>query len=250
MLPSAQGTFLPRPRRAWPGREIDLHGLSHPPVADTKGTVDDKHHHRRTDPQVLVDGEWRESKTDTWIDITDSSTGEVIAQHAACAPKPRSPRPSSPPTRPSTPGPRMPVQKRTEVLFTWNVAAQRAHGRDRHPVSTELGKNLDEARGEVVKIIEAIDVAVGAPMLMKGESLMNVATGSRHGQLPRAARRVRRHRAVQLPGHDPLRLDAADLHRHRQHLRAQGRQPRAAHQPSCCSTCSTRPACPRASSTW
>ncbi len=44
-------------------------------------------------------------------------------------------------------------------------------------VSTELGKNLDEARGEVIKIIEAIDVAVGAPMLMKGESLMNVATG-------------------------------------------------------------------------
>ena len=31
-------------------------------------------------------------------------------------------------------------------------------------VSTELGKNLDEARGEAIKTIEAIDVAVGAPM--------------------------------------------------------------------------------------
>ncbi len=54
---------------------------------------------------------------------------------------------------------------------------------------------------------------------------------ARHRQLPRAARRLRRHRAVQLPGHDPLRLDAAHLHRLRQHLRAQGRQPRAADQP-------------------
>ena len=44
-------------------------------------------------------------------------------------------------------------------------------------VSTELGKNLDEARGEVIKIIEAIDIAVGAPMVLKGESLMNVSTG-------------------------------------------------------------------------
>src|SRR5450830_896663 len=43
--------------------------------------------------------------------------------------------------------------------------------------STELGKNLDEARGEVVKIIEACEVAVATPLTMKGESLMNVATG-------------------------------------------------------------------------
>ena len=71
----------------------------------------------------------------------------------------------------------LPVQKRTEVFFTLASDAPREDGRDRHPRLTELGKNLDEARGEVVKIIEAIDIAVGAPMLMKGESLMNVSTG-------------------------------------------------------------------------
>ena len=43
--------------------------------------------------------------------------------------------------------------------------------------SRELGKNLDEARGEVIKIIEGCEVAVSAPMTMKGESLMNVSTG-------------------------------------------------------------------------
>ena len=37
-------------------------------------------------------------------------------------------------------------------------------------ISTELGKNLDEARGEVVKIIEAVELAFGAPMLMQGDS--------------------------------------------------------------------------------
>ena len=71
----------------------------------------------------------------------------------------------------------MPIQKRTEVLFTWRPMLLEKMDEIATLVSTELGKNLDEARGEVVKIIEAIDVAVGAPMLMKGESLMNVSTG-------------------------------------------------------------------------
>jgi malonate-semialdehyde dehydrogenase (acetylating)/methylmalonate-semialdehyde dehydrogenase len=40
-----------------------------------------------------------------------------------------------------------------------------------------VGKNLDEARGEIVKIIEGCEVGVAAPMIAKGESLMNVSTG-------------------------------------------------------------------------
>jgi malonate-semialdehyde dehydrogenase (acetylating)/methylmalonate-semialdehyde dehydrogenase len=43
--------------------------------------------------------------------------------------------------------------------------------------SREVGKNLDEARGEIIKIIEGCEVGVAAPMLVKGESLMNVSTG-------------------------------------------------------------------------
>ncbi len=43
--------------------------------------------------------------------------------------------------------------------------------------SREVGKNLDEAMGEIVKIVEGCEVGVAAPMLAKGESLMNVSTG-------------------------------------------------------------------------
>jgi malonate-semialdehyde dehydrogenase (acetylating)/methylmalonate-semialdehyde dehydrogenase len=43
--------------------------------------------------------------------------------------------------------------------------------------SREVGKNLDEARGEIVKIIEGCEVGVAAPLLVKGESLMNVSAG-------------------------------------------------------------------------
>ncbi len=41
----------------------------------------------------------------------------------------------------------------------------------------ELGKNLDEARGDILKAIEVVEIACGAPMLMQGDALMNVTQG-------------------------------------------------------------------------
>jgi malonate-semialdehyde dehydrogenase (acetylating)/methylmalonate-semialdehyde dehydrogenase len=124
----------------------------------------------------MVDGEWKQSQTDTWVDITDSSTGEVIARTPMCTEAEVTEAIESA-HRAFGPWASMPIQKRTEVLFTWRPMLLARMDEIATLVSTELGKNLDEARGEVIKIIEAIDVAVGAPMLMKGESLMNVATG-------------------------------------------------------------------------
>ena len=124
----------------------------------------------------MVDGEWKQSQTDTWVDITDSSTGEVIARTPMCTEAEVTEAIESA-HRAFGPWASLPIQKRTEVLFTWRPMLLERMDEIATLVSTELGKNLDEARGEVIKIIEAIDVAVGAPMLMKGESLMNVATG-------------------------------------------------------------------------
>jgi malonate-semialdehyde dehydrogenase (acetylating)/methylmalonate-semialdehyde dehydrogenase len=124
----------------------------------------------------MVDGEWKQSQTESWVDITDSSTGEVIARTPMCTEAEVTEAIESA-HRAFGPWASMPIQKRTEVLFTWRPMLLEKMDEIATLVSTELGKNLDEARGEVIKIIEAIDVAVGAPMLMKGESLMNVATG-------------------------------------------------------------------------
>ncbi len=124
----------------------------------------------------MVDGEWRESKSDTWVDITNSNTGEVIARTPMCTEEEVTEAIESA-NRAYPAWASMPIQKRTEVLFRWRPKLIERMDEIATVVSTELGKNLDEARGEVIKIIEAIDIAVGAPMLMKGESLMNVSTG-------------------------------------------------------------------------
>jgi acyl-CoA reductase-like NAD-dependent aldehyde dehydrogenase len=40
----------------------------------------------------------------------------------------------------------------------------------------ENGKKWDEALGDVLKVIEVVEFACGAPHIMKGESLMKVST--------------------------------------------------------------------------
>jgi malonate-semialdehyde dehydrogenase (acetylating) / methylmalonate-semialdehyde dehydrogenase len=124
----------------------------------------------------MVDGEWRESKSDTWVDITNSNTGEVIARTPMCTQEEVTEAIESA-NRAYPAWASMPIQKRTEILFTWRPKLIERMDEIATLVSTELGKSLDEARGEVIKIIEAIDIAVGAPMVLKGESLMNVSTG-------------------------------------------------------------------------
>ena len=123
-----------------------------------------------------VDGVWKQSQSSTFLDITDSNTGEVIARTPMCTEAEVTEAIESAHAA-FGPWATLPIQKRTEVLFRWRPMLLEKMDEIATLVSKELGKNLDEARGEVIKIIEAVDVAVATPMLMKGESLMNVATG-------------------------------------------------------------------------
>ena len=65
----------------------------------------------------MVDGEWKQSQSDTWVDITDSSTGEVIARTPMCTEAEVTEAIESA-HRAFGPWASMPVQKRTEILFT------------------------------------------------------------------------------------------------------------------------------------
>jgi malonate-semialdehyde dehydrogenase (acetylating) / methylmalonate-semialdehyde dehydrogenase len=126
--------------------------------------------------QYCVDGEWRDSETDKYMDVTDSSTGEVIAKAPCCTAAEVEGAIESAHKAFQT-WSTTPIQKRTQVLYRWKALLEQNAEEITHLCSRELGKNLDEARGEVIKIIEGCEVGVSAPMTMKGESLMNVSTG-------------------------------------------------------------------------
>jgi malonate-semialdehyde dehydrogenase (acetylating)/methylmalonate-semialdehyde dehydrogenase len=133
----------------------------------------------KTDVQMLkycVNGEWRESSTDTYMDVTDSSTGEVFAKTPCCT-KDEVEEAIQNAHWAFQSWSRLPIQKRTQVIYNWKRLLEQNADEIAFLCSRELGKNLEEAFGEVIKIIEGCEVAVSAPMTMKGESLMNVSTG-------------------------------------------------------------------------
>ena len=126
--------------------------------------------------KYCVDGEWRESTTDKYMPVTDSSTGEVFAEAPCCTASEVESAIESAHQAFQT-WSTTPIQKRTQVLYRWKALLEQNAEEVTKLCSRELGKNLDEARGEVIKIIEGCEVGVSAPMTMKGESLMNVSTG-------------------------------------------------------------------------
>jgi malonate-semialdehyde dehydrogenase (acetylating)/methylmalonate-semialdehyde dehydrogenase len=123
-----------------------------------------------------VDNQWCESTTDKYMDVTDSSTGEVFAQAPCCTAAEVEAAILSAHKAYQT-WSALPIQRRTQVLFRWKQLLEDNMEELAYICSREVGKNLDEARGEIVKIIEGCEVGVAAPMLIKGEALMNVSAG-------------------------------------------------------------------------
>ncbi|MCX5818938.1 MAG: CoA-acylating methylmalonate-semialdehyde dehydrogenase [Deltaproteobacteria bacterium] len=126
--------------------------------------------------RYCVNNEWRESKTTKYMPVTNSSTGEVMAEAPCCtvdevnnavtAAKVAFPAWSS-----------TPIQDRMGVMFHFRNLLE-SHMEDLTlSVAMELGKNLGEARGDVIKAMEVVEMACGAPILMQGDALMNISTG-------------------------------------------------------------------------
>lgn len=126
--------------------------------------------------QYCVHGEWKDSATDKYMPITDSSTGEIIAEAPCCTPAEVNEAIESAaaafPEWSATP-----VIQRAELMFRFRETLDKHLEELTLSVSKELGKTLDEARGDVLKAIEVVQIACGTPVLMQGDALMNVSTG-------------------------------------------------------------------------
>ncbi|MBU4371837.1 MAG: CoA-acylating methylmalonate-semialdehyde dehydrogenase [Proteobacteria bacterium] len=126
--------------------------------------------------RYCVDNEWRESKTTKYMPVTNSSTGEVMAEAPCCTVEEVNSAVAA--AKAAFPGwSSTPVQNRTAVMFRFRALLDAHLEELALLVATELGKNLDEARRDILKSIEVVELACGAPILMQGDALMNVSTG-------------------------------------------------------------------------
>jgi malonate-semialdehyde dehydrogenase (acetylating)/methylmalonate-semialdehyde dehydrogenase len=123
-----------------------------------------------------VNGEWRESKAGRYLNVPNPATNEVIAtvplspveevDEAA-----RLALAAFPAWR------RTPAPARIQYLFKLKALMEENFEDLARSITLENGKVLDDARGEMRRAIENVEVACGIPMMMMGDFSEDVARG-------------------------------------------------------------------------
>ncbi len=124
----------------------------------------------------FINGEFVESRTDSYSDAFNPSTGEIIAKVPLCTTDEvelaiKSAKEAYPAWT------NTPVSKRVEILYNVRNIINENMDELTHLVALENGKVWEEAKGDVLKAREGTEQAIAAPSLMMGESLMNVSAG-------------------------------------------------------------------------
>jgi len=124
----------------------------------------------------FVNGQWIESGATEWVDVANPATGEVIAQTPLCnaaeaAAAVEAAAAAFPEWR------RTPAEDRIQPLFKLKQLLE-DHVDDLGRILTqENGKTFSEAKAELRRAIENVEVACGIPMMMQGYNLEDVARG-------------------------------------------------------------------------
>src|SRR5207244_5703104 len=124
----------------------------------------------------FIGGRWIKASTTDFFDVHSPAVGSVIGRtplstaadvHAAV----RAATQAFPAWRDT------PVNARAQVLYKFKALLEQHFDELARTVTTEHGKTLDEARGSVRRGIECVEVACGAPSLMQGMALEDIAVG-------------------------------------------------------------------------
>lgn len=126
--------------------------------------------------KYCVNGEWRQSKSKKYMPITDSSTGEVIAEVPSCtAEEVESAIAAAQEAFPAWS--KLSLSQRTQLMFKWRTILLDHLEELTLLCAKELGKNLAEARGDILKAIEPTEHACSLPTLMQGDASLQVTSG-------------------------------------------------------------------------
>jgi malonate-semialdehyde dehydrogenase (acetylating)/methylmalonate-semialdehyde dehydrogenase len=123
-----------------------------------------------------INGQWTESHTSEWRDVINPATGDILAQvpmadaaevntaiEAAAA--------AFPEWR------RTPPEDRIQPLFKLKMLLEEHIDDIARIITMENGKTFTEAKAEMRRAIENVEVACGIPMMMQGYNLEDVARG-------------------------------------------------------------------------
>ena len=120
-----------------------------------------------------VNGEWYQSETDKYMEVTDSSTGEVIAEVPQCT-KEEVLEAIASAEEAFKEWSVLSLSKRTQMMFNWRNVLMNHIDELTVLCAKELGKNMNEARGDVLKAIEPTEFACSISYASQGVASLQV----------------------------------------------------------------------------
>ncbi len=126
--------------------------------------------------KFLAGGEWIESKTEKYMDIYNPSKGEVIAQTPCCTAEEVDYAVQC--AKKAFAGwSDTPVMKRVQIIYNFRNLIIEHMDELTEMVATEHGKVWNEAKGDILKVKEPVELALSAPSLLMGESIRDTSSG-------------------------------------------------------------------------
>lgn len=126
--------------------------------------------------KIYINGEYRLSKTEEYVEVLNPSTGEVDGL-SPCATREEVEESIESAHAAFKEWSRVPVTKRVQVLHKVRSLLIERMDELTMICAREHGKVWNEAKGDVLKAIEGTELAISAPSLIMGESLMDTSVG-------------------------------------------------------------------------
>src|SRR5437879_1958379 len=126
--------------------------------------------------KLFVNGQWIESPGSRLHPITNPANGRQIA-HVPYATQVDVDRAVRAAHEAFLKWRKVPVVDRVQVLYRYKDLLEKHAEQLARTLTSENGKTLEDARAEIRRAIQMVEVSCGMPSLMMGQSLENVASG-------------------------------------------------------------------------
>ena len=126
--------------------------------------------------QNFINGQWQAASSTMYLDIVNPATQEVLGQVPLSSGS--DVEKAAQAAQEALPGwRRVPPGDRVQYLYKLKALLEQHREEVAQIITQECGKTLEEARGEMQRAIENLEVACGIPILMQGHISEDIARG-------------------------------------------------------------------------
>lgn len=126
--------------------------------------------------QNYINGQWCVSSATEHLTVVNPATAETLAQ-VPLSTADEVDQAAQAAAKAFQTWRRTPPPQRIQHLFRLKVLLEEAFEELAQTITLECGKTLEEAKGEMRRAIENVEVACGIPMMMQGTNLEDIASG-------------------------------------------------------------------------